>query len=35
MEIGRSRADSVDTTSSLGADDLMLDFDAEEGKAGG
>ncbi|XP_071528263.1 uncharacterized protein [Panulirus ornatus] len=35
MDIGRSRADSVDTTSSLGADDLMLDYDAEEGKAGG
>ncbi|XP_047485753.1 uncharacterized protein LOC125036875 isoform X5 [Penaeus chinensis] len=32
---GRSRANSVDTTSSLGADDLMLDFDIEEGKAGG
>ncbi|XP_069959450.1 serine-rich adhesin for platelets-like isoform X4 [Cherax quadricarinatus] len=34
-EMGRSRADSVDTTSSLGADDLMLDFDADEIKAGG
>ncbi|XP_042231413.1 uncharacterized protein LOC121872610 isoform X4 [Homarus americanus] len=34
-EMGRSRADSVDTTSSLGADDLMLDFEAEEGKMGG
>ncbi|ROT73602.1 hypothetical protein C7M84_007963 [Penaeus vannamei] len=32
---GRSRANSVDTASSLGADDLMLDFDIEEGKAGG
>nr|XP_045600391.1 serine-rich adhesin for platelets-like isoform X4 [Procambarus clarkii] len=34
-DMGRSRADSVDTTSSLGADDLMLDFDSEEIKAGG
>ncbi|KAK7069331.1 hypothetical protein SK128_014468 [Halocaridina rubra] len=32
----RSRADSVDTTSSVGGDDLMLDyFDIEETKAGG
>ncbi|XP_066959247.1 serine-rich adhesin for platelets isoform X4 [Macrobrachium rosenbergii] len=32
----RSRANSVDTTSSVGADDLMLDyFDLEEVKAGG
>ncbi|KAK4326209.1 hypothetical protein Pmani_003243 [Petrolisthes manimaculis] len=27
MELERSRADSVDTTSSLGGDDLMLDFE--------